>query len=182
MSARPNRQYVRQLLRPALLLWLCFGLVACGFALRGAVTLPPVLERVYVTHAQGDSLLLLDLADALQQAGSEVVPEAVPGVAVLEIQDEKRQRRVVAVNRDGRAQEYQLQLRIRYRLLRDDEEILAPRSLELTRELSAGGGERVLGRESEADTLEEEMRTDAVRLILRRLERVKVGDTPEPEA
>lgn len=182
MSAGPNRQGAWQLLRPVLLLWLCCGLVACGFALRGAVTLPPVLERVHLTHAQGGSLLLLDLADALQQAGSEIEMEPRPGVAVLEIQDEKRQRRVVAVSPEGRAQEYQLQLRIRYRLLRDDEEMLAPQSLELTRELSAGGGERVLGRESEADALEEEMRTDAVRLILRRLERVSLGNTPETEA
>lgn len=171
----------KQLPRLLLVLLLCFGVAACGFALRGTTTLPPALERVHLAHAEGGSLLLLELANALQQGGSEIVMEARPGVVVLEIQDEKRQRRVVAVSPEGRAQEYQLQLRVRYRLLRDDEEMLAPQTLELTRELSAAGGERVLGRESEADALEDEMRTDAVRLILRRLERVRDDNASEPQ-
>ena len=167
-TSTPTRKSWR-VAQQALVVLLCLLLVACGFSLRGAMQVPPALERI---HVSGDSLLAMDVAIALQRAGSEILLEPRPGEAVLEIQEDELRRRVVAVSPEGRAQEYQLQMRVSYRVILDDEELLAPQSLELTREFSAGGGERVLGREAEADELEQEIRNDAVRLILQQLERL----------
>ncbi len=179
MNTLAVTRYAGRSARLALVGLLCLAVTACGFSLRGAMQLPAPLVQTHITHDDGGSLLALDIADALQRAGSEILLEPRSGAAILEIQEEDLRRRVVAVSPDGRAQEYQLQLRVRYRVMRDDEELLAPQSLELTREFSAGGGERVLGREAEADQLEQEMRNDAVRLIMRQLEAVP-GSAPEP--
>ena len=179
MTTAPIRSSVWQPARLVLVLALCLLLVACGFTLRGTTQLSPAMEQTHINHADGGSLLALDIAEALQRAGSEILLEPRPGAAILEIQREVLRRRVVAVGPDGRAQEFQMQLQLSYRVTRDDDELLAPQSLTLTREFSAGLAERVLGRESEADQLAQDMRNDAVRLIMRRLERVPTSP-PEP--
>ena len=179
MTTAPIRSPVWQPARLVLALVLCLLLVACGFTLRGTTQLSPAMDQTHINHADGGSLLALDIAEALQRAGSEILLDPRPGATILEIQQEDMSRRVVAVSPEGRAQEYQVQLQLRYRVTRDGEELLAPQSLALTREFSAGVGDRVLGRESEADQLEQEMRNDAVRLIMRRLERVPTSP-PEP--
>src|SRR3546814_17986268 len=89
------------------ILVLALGLTACGFHLRGALTLPPDLGPVRVIAKDPYSPLAESLSVALEQAGATPAAEAAAAsVATLRIHLEKWGSTPISITTFGRAQEY----------------------------------------------------------------------------
>ncbi|HEX5313394.1 MAG TPA: LPS assembly lipoprotein LptE [Gammaproteobacteria bacterium] len=132
--------------------------------------LPASLHATFVTGSQPYGNLENLLRRSLARSGVAVVAERGKASAVLTILRESSERRVRAVNADGRPAEYALDYRVRYQLLGDDGAVLlAPQSLHLSRDYAYSPTvELGVGREQSA--ILAELQADAARLILLRLE------------
>lgn len=97
--------------RSLLLAVLAFSLLlsGCGFHLRGALPLPEVMARTYVTGG-GGSAFYYEVENALLNAGAEVVDSADEASAVLTLHSQRLERRVLSLDPEGRAAEYELVL------------------------------------------------------------------------
>lgn len=150
------------------------ALTGCGFALRGqqnfafrtlyssvAESSPVGVELRRQITSGGD---VQWLSQATQRASADVV---------LDLLSEQREKVVVGVNASGQVREFQLRLRISFRLSTPQGGVLIPNSeLLLQRDISFNES-AVLGKEAEEALLYREMQSDAVQQILRRLAAVR---------
>jgi LPS-assembly lipoprotein len=80
----------------------------------------------------------------------------------------------VAINAQGRATEYQLRLRIRFRVLdRDALELIAPTDLLARRDITFNESD-LLAKESEEGLLYRDMQSDLVRQMVNRLSAMRL--------
>ena len=160
------------LLRNKNLIWLLilFMLSACGFHLRGALQLPDEFSSVYLSGKNSGSELLRDLKRILQTNGSQLQDNALDARAIIKIEDEITTQRVVSVDSQGRASEYELKLGIIFSvgLVEDKEHTgfrIKSKKLELVRDYIYDN-EAVLGKSREKEILIRDMQRDASRLIM----------------
>ncbi len=101
------------MLKQSYYLRLCFFLLAlstlsaCGFQLRGAVELPEDFSPVFV-QANRAYELARDVKAQLRSSNVEMVDNPASANVSLILVKEKKSRRVISVNSDGRASEYLL--------------------------------------------------------------------------
>lgn len=156
-------------LRIAFGLLLALSATGCGFHLRNALELPTDLGPVAVTAQDPYSPLASSLARALERAGA--VPAATADQATkLEVLSEKWADIPIAVDTQGRAQEYSLRYAVVFRLRRADDSVIVPQqAVELTRDYIAPPSDSV-GSGSERELLVGEMRREMSASILRRID------------
>lgn len=156
--------------RAALVLWLalCLALTGCGFHLRG-YDLPSSVNAVRI-ETSGRNLLAEPLRRALRDAG--VSTDADSPDAVIQLLADERDRRGAAVTGNARVAEYQLLLRVRYRLSDAAGQELLPARWVRTERIYRLDRENLVGSSEEQTLLESEMRTDLVQQILRTLSAV----------
>lgn len=151
------------------------SLAACGFHLRGAITLPSQMERTQLLGVDARSALAEEITVALENAGARVV--AGDATAQLHISGEREARRLLSVGSTGRASEYELTYQFSFELrvpAVDDtgkgtsEVLLAQQTVSLNRDY-AFDPDNVLGKGEEEALLLREMRAFAVRQMLLRL-------------
>ena len=144
-------------MRQLLILALLF-LTGCGFHLRGSVELPPDLSEINVVDAGGASLIAPDLRDALRNRGVRVIEQAN---MALSVRNESYSKRVLSVDSSGRATEYGLSYKVRFRLQAADGSVwLADEFITIQRDLRFDAS-AVLATSSEEALLQEEMRREA---------------------
>lgn len=149
-------------------------LSACGFALRGqenyafrtlyssVAESSPVATQLRRQITSGGEVQWLSQAQA--RASADVV---------LDILSEQREKVVVGLNASGQVREFQLRLRISFRLSTPQGRVLIPNTeLLLQRDISFNES-AVLGKEAEEAVLYREMQSDAVQQMLRRLAAVR---------
>jgi LPS-assembly lipoprotein len=149
-----------------LLAWLaaCAG---CGFQLRGTQSLP--FDAIYV-NAPPNSLLGSSLKRQIRaDTRTRTVELATDANAVLEIIGEYQSKDVLTLNAQGRAVEYRLVYRLRFRL-HDGKgsEFIAPTELRTQRDISINDSQ-VLAKQSEEALLYRDMQSDLVQQVLRRV-------------
>lgn len=152
-------------------LTLALLVASCGFRLRGAQQLP--FETIYLGFGP-NSALGAELARNIRAAtGTRVVDDRAQAQAVLEVLGEAREREVLSVSAQGRAREFQLRLRLQFRL-HDGKgrEFIAPTQIAVQRDIAFNEAQ-VLAKESEEALLYRDMQTDVVQQLLRRLAAVK---------
>lgn len=144
---------------------------ACGFRMRGQAALN--LDSIYLTTPE-NSALGFEMRRYLRANGVKVRDTEKAAQAILDILNEKREEAVLSFTPSGTAREielrYQLQFRVRSPV---GEELVAPRQLDVRRELLVTAG-LVLPQESERAALYRDMQSDAVAQIVRQLEFVQV--------
>jgi LPS-assembly lipoprotein len=142
-------------------------LAACGFKLRGSQSLP--VETIYLALPV-NSAIGAEITRLLRGAsGTKVVPDRTQAQAVFELMGENREREVLAINAQGRATEYQLRLRIRFRVLdKNGSELIAPTDLLARRDISFNESD-LLAKESEEGLLYRDMQSDLVRQMVNRM-------------
>lgn len=173
-----QRDKLTQGLRPvylvSCLLYLAL-LSACGFHLRGAVTLPLQMERTQLLGVDARSALAEEIAAALEDAGARVV--ASDATAQLIISGEREARRLLSVGSTGRASEYELSYQFSFELRAPPTDdagkvshvvLLPQQTVSLNRDYAFDPA-NVLGKGEEEALLLREMRTFAVRQMLLRL-------------
>jgi LPS-assembly lipoprotein len=157
---------MRTLKIAALALAVSLALAACGFQLRGAAPLP--FDTLYMPGTTGG--IALDLKRSIQ-AGTRttVIDDVKKAEAVLEFQQEIREKLILSLAATGRVREFQLRYRVAFRV-HDGKggEFLPVNTVQLTREVSFNDTD-VLAKETEEGLLFRDMQFDMVQLIMRRL-------------
>ncbi len=146
-------------------------LAACGFKLRGSQTLP--IEKLYLALPVNSSIGA-EMARLLRSStNAQVVSDRKDAQAVFELLAESREREVVAINAQGRATEYQLRLRVRFRVTdKNAGELLGPTDLIARRDITFNESD-LLAKESEESLLYRDMQSDLVRQMVSRLAAVR---------
>jgi LPS-assembly lipoprotein len=142
-------------------------LSACGFHLRGAVSLP--WASVYVKAAEGSNLAA-DLRRQLAQIpGTSLQSDPDKAELRLELLSEGREKDAVSVNAQGRVREYALRLRVVIQAsTAKGKVVLPPTTFVQKRDLSFN--ETVtLAKESEEALLYRDMQTDIIQSMIRRM-------------
>ncbi len=145
------------------------GLLAgCGFKLRGEQNFS--FETISVVAPQGGAVAV-DLRRALGARVREIPAGQVAGPThvTMDILNEQREKTVVGVNAAGQVREFQLRIRVRFRLrgvggrdLIADTEILQQRDISFNESA-------VLAKEAEEGLLYRDMQNDIVQQLMRRL-------------
>jgi len=152
-------------MRAAALL-LALLLTACGFQLRGSVNLP--FDTLYVPNAS--SGIALDLKRHIQSgSGTRVVDNPKDAQARLQFTEETRSKEILSLTSAGRVREYRLRYRVGFRV--EDGKgatFVAPNVVALTRDVTYDDSV-ALAKESEEERLFQDMQSDMVQQILRRL-------------
>ena len=172
-SSRPRDRVgpaigIGAVLGPSLLV-LCLG--ACGFTLRGTQQLP--FATIYLNFPP-NSPLGTELARNIRAGTStQIETDATKAAAALDLIGENRDRQVLTLDAQGRAIEYTLRDRLRFRL-RDAQgrEVIEPTELQVQRQISYNDSQR-LSKETEEAMLYRDMQTDLVQQLLRRVAAAK---------
>jgi LPS-assembly lipoprotein len=170
-AARYGGQVGRQARGLAACLLAAVAIAGCGFQLRGEQQLP--FPTIFV-NTPPNSALGANLSRQIRSGThTQTVQQASEASAVLEILGEARDREILTLNAQGRAVEYKLTYRLRFRL-HDGKgrEYIAPTEMRAQRDISINDSQ-VLAKESEETLLYRDMQTDLVQQLLRRIAAVR---------
>jgi len=150
-------------------------LAGCGFKLRSAQTF--AFQTLAVTPEKNG----LVAADLIRYFGNAIVPLApTPGSAapqvIVDILQEVREKNVVGVNASGQVREFQLKIRLQFRMRTPQgRELIAPTEISQQRDISFNES-AVLAKEAEEVLLFRDMQSDILQQVLRRLAAIKTLD------
>ena len=150
----------------------------CGFKLRSAQAMP--FKTIAVTPERGAGVAG-DMARYFSDSLLPVAPGAggVQPDVILDIVQELREKIVVGVNTSGQVREYQLRLRVFFKLRTPKGRELIPiTEIEQNRDISFNESV-VLAKENEEALLYRDMQTDIAQQLLRRLAAAKVTEAQE---
>lgn len=162
-----RRSTLRALGAAALSAALGAPLAGCGFQLRRSAALP--FRTLYTTFSPTSAIgaefrRLVRVAE-----DTRLVDDPKEAEARLEALSERREKEVVGYSSTGRPREYQLRLRFTFRVVaRDGTELLTPTEIVLHRDITSSDIEQV-AKQQEEELLYEEMQSDLVQQLLRRL-------------
>jgi LPS-assembly lipoprotein len=149
------------------------SLGGCGFALRGPQSYG--FQTLAILPSSGGALV----AELRRNLGSNVQLLAAneplgKAQVVLEILQEQREKVVVGVNSSGQVREFQLRIRLKFRVRTPQgDELVAPAEILQRRDFSFNET-AVLAKEAEEALLYKDMQTDIVQQLLRRLATVRL--------
>lgn len=152
-------------------LFIAMTLSACGFQLRGQATIP--FQTLHV-EAPGFSIFANDLERAIRSgSNTRIVESRDQAEAVVQVVGEAQEKHILSLSSAGKVREFELRYRVAYRLTdRTGADLTSPGEIVLRRDMTYDDTE-VLAKESEELLLFRDMKTDAVRQMLRRLSVVK---------
>jgi LPS-assembly lipoprotein len=152
------------------------SLASCGFRLRGSQTLP--FSTIFLALPVNSALGVELSRNITAGTNAEVVRSAKQAEAVFELLNEAREREVLAINAQGSAREYQLRLRLAFRVHDGKGTEFVPPNVVLVQRDLAFNEQQILAREAEEGLLFREMQTDAVQQILRRIAAARPVGSP----
>lgn len=145
-------------------------LSACGFELRGTPSLP--FSRIALEGFAARSPMADELRRSLAQ-NAVVVAAPAQAQVVLQVLNDQREKGVVASTSAGQVREFQLRVRLAFRLSTPAGRELIP-ATELLQTRDVSYSETVaLAKEYEEAALYRAMQSDVVAQLMRRLSRVK---------
>lgn len=152
-------------LRSVLLAFSLFTLAACGFQLRSMADLS--FKTAYLP--QSGSPLIKELRRSLRSSGITIVPTPAEAEMQLEIMEERVDKNILSLSGGGKVREYELLYHVTYRWREASSELWGqPQSIEQRRDYSYDDTQ-LLAKESEEARLYNDMRSEAAREIMRRL-------------
>jgi LPS-assembly lipoprotein len=138
---------------------------SCGFQLRGQQAFP--FETINVPN---NSPLGIELQRNIASASerTKLVASPAEAEAVLSVLTEQQEKVILSLNTQGRVREFQLRYRVVFRLASPKgADYIPPTPIVLTRDITFN--DQVLAKEAEEAVLYQEMRSDMVQQIMRRL-------------
>lgn len=151
----------------AALVALVAPLAGCGFQLRGSAALP---FRTLYTNFSPTSPIGAEFQRLVRVArDTRIVRDPGEAEARLEVLSERREKEVVGYSSTGRPREYQLRLRLTFRVVAADATVLLPPTeIVLHRDITSSDIEQV-AKQQEEELLYRDMQSDLVQQLLRRL-------------
>ena len=138
---------------------------ACGFRPRGSVTLPEDFRNVYLDAPVGISD---DLAVFLDSGGASLAKTGAESDAVIKVQSENYEQRVVAVDATtGKAREFELLYALDFSVRMKDGTMLVPPEHLVIRRNYVFDPTAVIGATRNVKTLRVDMQRDAAERIIR---------------
>lgn len=151
--------------RFALVLPLALLLGACGFQLRGSYNVPYFLQEIALKTPVGGNDLRTELRLALERKG--IATDG--GDLQLEVVEEKLTRQTSSVDSSARAAEYILIYHVDFRINSTDGRMVGPLQTLILRRSYQYSAINVVGKNTEEETLRNELRMDAAQQIVRQL-------------
>ena len=149
------------------------GLTGCGFHLRGAQNYAFDTLAVMPQPGGPDALeLRRSINPAVHVLGADA--PLTQAQVVLDILQEQREKVVVGVNSSGQVREFQLRLRVKFRVRTPQGKDLTPESDILLQSDISFNETAALAKEAEEALLYRNMQTDAVQQLLRRLATIRL--------
>jgi len=158
--------------RSLLVAFTLFLLGACGFTLRGTTELPLELQTLQVESPSPNSAIVREVGRMLRN--NDVTLTATPSEAVwrLDIGGEESSERILSVNANARAGEYELTMNVAMQLRRGTQ-LLGPETLSVSRVYLADP-ENAVAKNEEAELIRSEMRRELAQQVLRRLQALEL--------
>ncbi len=155
-----------------LLLSSAAALVAgCGFKLRQAPTF--AFKSIYVGAAPTSSLGQ-ELKRDIRSTGTVTVSDTqVAAQVILDVTNEQREKVVVGLNASGQVREFELRIRVHFRLRTPDGKELIPDSEIVQQQDMSFNESDAVAKEQEEQLLYRSIQTDIVQQLMRRLAAVK---------
>ncbi|KAB7770087.1 LPS assembly lipoprotein LptE [Xanthomonas maliensis] len=152
---------------------LASSLTACGFHLRSSLALPPDTPAVKVQSAVQYSELTKLLRRGLKASGATLAADdAKTGFAQVQVLSERWGDLPIAIDSQGRAQEYSLRYAAIFTVTAADGSVLVPQQvIELSRDYVSPPVDAT-GTATEREILADELRKDMSASILRRIDSV----------
>ena len=152
-----------------LFLALLFTITGCGFHLRGAETLPFASLAVI-----GDSVTAAQLKQSVSKvSGTRLAPKIGEADAGLYVISESRDKIISALSAAGKVREYELRLRVFFRLTDKKGEEIIPSSEIMLFRLLPYDDQQILSKGEEEAMLYRDMQDDIVAQIMRRVAAAK---------
>ena len=143
----------------------------CGFHLAGEGEFSSEIKNTHV-RAQSSSKELVRLLEKNLRSNHVNIVDAESATALLQILSEETERVVLTLDNVGKAREYELLLKITFEVKRPDNSILLePQIIDLNRDFVFNKSD-LLGANEEEQELFSEMRNDAAKLIVYRLQTI----------
>ncbi|MDY6983608.1 MAG: LPS assembly lipoprotein LptE [Pseudomonadota bacterium] len=158
--------------RVVALLTVIVMLAGCGFTLRGTVDLPPELNTLQIESPVPNSELVREVSRMLRNNAVTLTENANDGVWRLGIGAEQVSERVLSVNANARAGEYELTMDVAAQLRRGAE-VIGPETLSVSRVYLADP-ENAVAKNEEAELIRDEMRRELAQQVLRRLQSLEL--------
>ncbi|MGH1537526.1 MAG: LPS assembly lipoprotein LptE [Gammaproteobacteria bacterium] len=153
-----------------IILFVCM-LYGCGFHLAGEGTFADELNNTHIQSKSASKDLLRTLEKNLRSNQINIV-EADSASALLQILSEETEKVVLTVDGDGKAREFELILRVTFLVKRPDNTVLlSQQNISLNRDFVFDKND-LLGTNEEEQELFSEMRKDAAKLIVYRLQTI----------
>jgi len=175
--------------RILLVLLLALGLTGCGFHLRNKLMLPADTSAVQVVSSAPYSELAKLLRRSLRASGAVIADEdsdSTVAAARLQVLSERWGDLPIAIDAQGRAQEYSLRYAVIFKFTRADGSELVPQQvIELARDYVSPPTDAT-GTTTEREILADELRREMSASIIRRIDSVvraelKEGRSPSPQ-
>ena len=147
-------------------------LSGCGFTLRGSVALPAELQTLQVESPAPNSEIVREVSRMLRNNAVTLTDDAPADVWHLGIGNEQLSERVLSVNANARAGEYELTMTVPVQLQRGTQ-TLGPETLSVARVYLADP-ENAVAKNEEAELIRAEMRRELAQQILRRLQSLEL--------
>lgn len=153
---------------------LCVVLGGCGFQLR-SWDLAGSIDSAYL-NASPRNAFEAPLRRALAQAGIAEAASPAEATVVVNLLDERRDRRSVSVSRQARAAEYEVSVAVRYAVTDAEGRELVPDQWLERQRVYRVDPDNIIGSSEEQALLERELEADLVQQILRTLSAAAVTD------
>jgi LPS-assembly lipoprotein len=148
---------------------------ACGFHLRGMQDMP--FKTLYIQKS-GETPLVKDLQRSLASSGVQVVPVPENAEMLLDLMGEKTDKKILSLGGSGKVKEYELVYQVILRMRDASSEAWgAPQTVEIRRDYSYSDTQ-LLAKDYEESRMYSDMRADATREIMRRLNAQKPSSKP----
>ena len=162
-----------------LLVLVCTALIsACGFQLRGKVTLPAGVEPLYIAGIDSGEQLAVELRTLLSAQGVKLSSNAKDANYQLVILQQRKDRRSAALADGARVAEYQLTEIVDFELLdTKGRRVFGPSSI-TERKIMPNDPNKVVSTSEEEQLLRREMLQNMAAKIARQLQSVDYSTTP----
>lgn len=147
----------------------------CGYTLRESAELPLALKTMQLETRDGNSEMARALRRSLTNSGVTLIDETKDGVFILGLGREQDSEKVLSLNSNARAGEYELRMRISFQLVSSEEDFIIPPEILSLRKVYLADPNNAVAKQEEAELIKEEMRTELANQVLRRLESLDPG-------
>jgi LPS-assembly lipoprotein len=157
-------------IRAIVLLFLVASLAGCGFALRGTNN-SMAFQNIYI---QGNTLVISkSLKQSLTTSGVTVMESAEGADMQIEMVGEESEKRILSLAGTGTVNEFELYYRVHYRTKQTGASLWSPvQTVEARRDYTFSDA-NLLAKQSEEKRLNQNMQSDVVSNIMRRLAALK---------